>query len=63
MDIIRTSSLAAMTLLLVVGSARADAVVTASAADTQAGAGVNLAQALATGGVIRFFSLPARQRE
>jgi hypothetical protein len=58
MDAIRTSSVVAMTLLLVAGAARADAVVTACAADTQAGAGMNLAQALAIGGVIRFACPP-----
>jgi predicted outer membrane repeat protein len=40
--------------LLTIGTASADAVVTACATDAQAGAGVNLAQALAAGGTIRF---------
>ena len=52
--LIRTSLLAAMTLLLGVGSAWAEMWVTACDSDTQSGAGLNLAQALVAGGVIRF---------
>lgn len=47
-----------LVLPLLPDPARADAVVTACASDTQAGAGVNLAQALAVGGIVRFSCPP-----
>ena len=50
--------LTALAMLPAVFNAHADAIVTACATDTQMGAGVNLAQALAAGGIIRFSCPP-----
>ncbi len=47
-------SLATGLLVALCAAARADALVTGCASDTQPGAGTNLAQALAVGGIIRF---------